>query len=102
MTQIAALHLPVVIGEFGPGKNIGPSPTLLTPDTIVATAESLGFGWLAWAWDDNNLKNCGSDDNWFSMTKSCGTYRTDADLTAFGQKMVPMLRSTAKPAANFK
>ncbi|MET0381966.1 MAG: cellulase family glycosylhydrolase [Burkholderiaceae bacterium] len=99
--QVAALGLPVIFGEFGPGKNIGPSPTLVTPQTIVATAETLGFGWLAWAWDDNNLGGCTSDDKWFSMTKKCGAYTKESDLTAFGQLMVPMIKSLAKPAQIF-
>ena len=30
-TRLAALGLPIIFGEFGPGRNIGPSPTNLTP-----------------------------------------------------------------------
>ena len=39
-----------VIGEFGPGRNIGPSPTTLTPQEVVSAAEANGLGWMAWAW----------------------------------------------------
>jgi hypothetical protein len=74
-----------IIGEFGPGKNIGPSPTLVTPGQIITAAEANGIGWLAWAWDDNNLAGCSSDDRWFSMTKGCGRYAQPSDLTSFGK-----------------
>ncbi len=74
-----------IIGEFGPGKNIGPSPTLVTPGQIITAAEANGIGWLAWAWDDNNLSGCASDDKWFSMTTLCGHYTQPSDLTEFGK-----------------
>ena len=32
--QMQATGLPIFIGEFGPGKNVGPSPTMVTPGTI--------------------------------------------------------------------
>lgn len=102
MAQIAALPFPVVLGEFGPGRNVGPSPTMLKPEEVIATAETLGLGWLAWAWDDNNLPDCKADDNWFAMSNNCGSYQTDADLTQFGKIVVPLLQSTATPATIFK
>lgn len=51
------------ITEFGPGRNIGPSPTLATPLQVVAAAEAHGLGWLAWAWDDG-----GGSNEWFAQT----------------------------------
>jgi hypothetical protein len=77
-----------IVGEFGPGNNIGPSPTLVTPGQIITAAEADGVGWLAWAWDDNNLTACGADDKWFSMTYKCGTYSRPSDLTVFGRDVV--------------
>src|SRR5579863_8905120 len=72
LQQLAALSqsagMVFVVGEFGPGRNIGPAPTMVTPGQIITAAESTGLGWLAWAWDDNNLSGGASDDNWFSMT----------------------------------
>jgi hypothetical protein len=89
IAQLAALSrrtgAAYIVGEFGPGKNIGPSPTLVTPGQIITAAEANGIGWLAWAWDDNNLANCSSDDRWFSMTKVCGRYTQTSDLTNFGK-----------------
>jgi len=79
--QFAALGVPMVVGEFGPGRNIGPSPTLMTPGEIILAAEARGFGWLAWAWDDGN------DDSWFAMSTN-GDYRSAADLTIFGRDVV--------------
>ena len=101
MAQLKATGLPLIIGEFGPGKNIGPSPTMVTPQKIIADAEANGFGWMPWSWDDNNLQACASDDNGFSMTTKCGTYKTDADLTAFGKVVVPILKATAVKATHF-
>ena len=78
-----------LVGEFGPGRNIGPSPTLATPEEIIGAAESNGIGWLAWAWDDNNRPQGGSDDHWFSMTyNGPGVYIRASDLTLFGRDVV--------------
>ena len=77
-----------IVGEFGPGRNIGPSPTSVTPAQIITAADANGVGWIAWAWDDNDLPGCKSDNNWFSMTYSCGTYDRPSDLTIFGQEVV--------------
>jgi mannan endo-1,4-beta-mannosidase len=101
MAQLKATGLPLIIGEFGPGKNIGPSPTMVTPQKIIADAEANGFGWMPWSWDDNNLAACASNDNGFSMTTKCGIYKTDADLTAFGKVVVPILKATAVKATHF-
>jgi hypothetical protein len=76
------------ITEFGPGRNIGPSPTLATPLEIVSTAEANDLGWVAWAWDDNNLSNSQTNNEWFGMTYNGGAYTVDGDLTMFGQQIV--------------
>lgn len=101
MAKLKATNLAMVLGEFGPGKNIGPSPTLITPQTVIATATANDWGYIAWAWDDNNLANCGADNNWFSMTVSCGFFKTTADLTLFGQAIVPYMQQTAVKASIF-
>lgn len=101
MAALKATGLPLMLGEFGPGKNIGPSPTMVTPQQIIATAEAAGWGWMAWAWDDNNLGGCQSNDQWFGMTRSCGVYKTTTDLTAFGQVIVPILKQKAVKATIF-
>lgn len=85
---LASIGVCVVIGEFGPGRNLGPSPTMVTPGNIITAAEAAGLGWMAWAWDDNNLPAGKSDDNWFSMTYNTGPYTTPADLTIFGKDVV--------------
>ena len=90
--QLAALSatdgMVFVFGEFGPGRDIGPSPTLITPAQVITAADTNGIGWLAWAWDDNDLAGCTSDDNWFSMTYHCGAYTQTSDLTSYGQDVV--------------
>jgi len=94
-----------IIGEFGPGRNIGPSPTMTTPDEIITAAELNNIGWLPWAWDDNDLGDCLSDDNWFSMTYNCGVYNVPSDLTIYGEDVVlnPVfgIKVLAKPATSF-
>ena len=98
--------LPFLIGEFGPGKGIGPSPTTLTPGYVIQQAEARGFGWLAWAWDDNNLANCSANDQGFGMlTHACQGYATSADLTAFGKDVIETpsygTKANAVPATIF-
>lgn len=97
---LKASGLPIIIGEFGPGRGIGPSPTMVTPERVIADAEANGFGWLAWAWDDNNLGNCQANDAWFSMTVNCGRYTgLDTELTTFGRTIIAQLKQyNAKPA----
>ena len=95
-----------IVGEFGPGRNVGPSPTLVTARQIMTAAQANGIGWLAWAWDDNDLAGGASDDHWFSMTyHGPGLYSRPADLTEFGREVVldPMygLQALARPAALF-
>ena len=94
-----------IIGEFGPGNGVGPSPTTVPPGQVISAAEAAGLGWLAWAWDDNNLDGCRSDDKWFSMTYACGRYSAPSDLTRFGHDVVlnPSygIKALARPASIF-
>jgi hypothetical protein len=77
------------VTEFGPGNNIGPSPTLVTPVQIITTAEVNKLGWLAWAWDDNDATGGHTDNKWFGLTyNGPGQYTKDADLTMYGQQIV--------------
>lgn len=103
LATLSAQGLCVVVGEFGPGKNIGPSPTMVTPDQIVSMAEASGLGWLPWAWDNNNLANGASDDNGFSMTTTGpGIYTGQAtELTAYGKAMLVWYGKVAKTATVF-
>jgi mannan endo-1,4-beta-mannosidase len=84
---LAATGLPIIYGEFGPGRNVGPAPTVLTPARIVQAAEGANFGWIAWAWDDLNLPNCMGNNSSFGMTYNCGHYSVPSDLTWFGLDM---------------
>lgn len=107
MSQLAATGLPIIIGEFGPGNQIGPSPTDATPLHVMAGADAKGFGWLGWAWDDNNLAGCMADNNSFSMVYSpCGNQSDfSTALTMYGTTVVldPTygLEATAVPATIF-
>jgi len=108
-SELAALSasqgIVVAITEFGPGRDIGPSPTMVTPLQVIAAAEANNLGWAAWAWDDHDLAGCKSDNNWFSMTYNCGVYTQPSDLTDYGQQVVldPTygLSVLAKPASIF-
>jgi trimeric autotransporter adhesin len=102
----ASVGMVFIVGEFGPGRNIGPSPTETTPADIITAAEANGIGWIGWAWDDNDLGDGASNDNWFSMTfAGPGIYTQTSDLTTFGQDIVlnPTygLQATAKKATIF-
>lgn len=90
---LAAKGVCVIVSEFGPGQNIGPSPTLVTPTQIVEACEANGIGWLAWAWDDNNLAGGHtSPTGAFGMTlNGPGLYTQPSDLTAYGQTVVGLL-----------
>lgn len=111
MAALKATGLPIMLGEFGPGAfttadgvvhKFGPSPTAISPAQVIATAEANGWGWLAWAWDDNNLGGCMSSDvGWFALSNHCGVYTgNDAtELTAFGRFIVPMFRQTGAKKA---
>ncbi len=95
LDQLKATGLPILIGEFGPGKNIGPSPTPLTPASIIQAATARGFGWLAWAWDDGygtgNSSFVLSNQGFFSLTNGAptnGGYPNNTDLSAFGNEVV--------------
>jgi mannan endo-1,4-beta-mannosidase len=82
-TLSASSGMAFVFGEFGPGRDIGPSPTMLTPQQVIGAAEAAGIGWLGWAWDD------GYGNNSFSMTlNGPGMYTSASDLTTYGQQMV--------------
>jgi mannan endo-1,4-beta-mannosidase len=86
---LKATGLAIMIGEFGPGRNIGPSPTLLTPGEVITEADKNGLGWLAWGWDDNS--SVGAEDYWFQMSILSGydyPYRGTSDLTIFGRDVV--------------
>jgi mannan endo-1,4-beta-mannosidase len=85
--DLAATGLVVVLGEFGPGRDIGPSPTQIDPLRVIELAEQNNVGWLAWAWDDNNLAGGVSDDNGFGMSKQ-SRYEHSSDLTEFGRIVV--------------
>ena len=85
----ASAGVVIAVTEFGPGNDIGPSPTTLTPLQIITAAETNNLGWLAWAWDDNNLTGGQTNNEWFGMTyNGPGIYTKDADLTMYGQQNV--------------
>jgi Cellulase (glycosyl hydrolase family 5)/Putative Ig domain len=85
----ASAGMVFVFGEFGPGADIGPSPTMLTPQQVIGAAEAAGIGWMGWAWDDNNLSDGAASNNSFSMTfNGPGIYTVPSDLTTYGQEMV--------------
>ena len=90
LNQIKTTGLSAIIGEFGPGRNVGPSPTMIRPEDVMASAMANGFGTLAWAADDNNLSNSMADDNWFSLLYDLGVPYTgqDSQLTLFGKVVV--------------
>ena len=107
LDRLKATGLSIVIGEFGPGRDIGPSPTTLAPADVMASALARSFGSLAWAADDNNLDNSMADDTGFSLFYDLGKPYTGntAELTIFGKVVVKDptvgLLAIAKKASGF-
>src|SRR5580692_9877569 len=106
----AAGGFPVMAGEFGPGLQEGPSPTSVTPLSIMQEADMLGMGWMAWAWDDSSPFNLTSTagDGQFLLTNgqpTNGAYPNNTDLSAYGNTVVLAptygLFYAAKPATVF-
>jgi len=97
--------LPIVVGEFGPGRNIGPSPTMTRPGDVIQAANNLGVGWLAWAIDDNNLGGSAANDFSFSMVRRNGVYSASSDLTTYGKDVIESgvygIKTFAVPATVF-
>lgn len=93
----ALSKLGVLVGvyEFGPGNNVGASPTKVPPDGVITACEAAGVGWLAWAWDDHNNGD-GTSTNWFNLTNMIGTYNVPSDLSNFGTIVVTQLQALAK------
>jgi hypothetical protein len=109
-TAGASGGFPVMAGEFGPGLGEGPSPTSITPLSIMQEADALGMGWLAWAWDDGSPFNLTSTagDGQFLLTNgqpTNGAYPNNTDLSAYGNTVVLAptygLFYSAKPASVF-
>lgn len=101
LNKLAGTGLAVIVGEFGPGRNIGPSATTMTPGEIIEAADLRSMGWLAWAWDDPPSN---ADDTWFALSRN-GDYNSTADLTLFGQDVIesPLygIKTFAVPVTSF-
>jgi mannan endo-1,4-beta-mannosidase len=101
LDSLAATGLPIIVGEFGAGRNLGGSPTLITPGEIITAAETRGMGWLAWAWDDPPSNATETD---FALSRN-GQYASSADLTSYGKDVVENatygLLHLAQPATIF-
>lgn len=103
LTAMANTGLPIIVGEFGPGLDIGSSPTLVSPNRVMQLASLMTNGWIAWAWDDN----VGAADNtWYDLCDNADTfYASSADLSSYGKIVVldPTIGTiaTAVPATIF-
>jgi hypothetical protein len=85
----------VAITEFGPGQNLYPSPTMVTPGQVIATAEANGLGWAPWAWDAGSAYTISNTGDYTAPSNLTG-YGLDVTLNpAYGWK------SLASPASSF-
>lgn len=100
MAAFKASGLPIILGEFGP-LNVGPSQTQVPLDTLIADAESNGFGWLAWAADDGGCPGSYTASYFgFNLTRTCWDKeaRGDGNLSPWGVAVVAKLRGlTGRP-----
>jgi hypothetical protein len=102
-TKLYGTGLTIVIGEFGPGRNIGPSPTMITPQRVMDVSEQHGFGWLSWSWEDNDQAAAKCSNNSFCHTYDTSDPSIEPDnLTDFGKIMVPKWAALARPASVFQ
>jgi mannan endo-1,4-beta-mannosidase len=83
--------LPIIIGEFGNQHSDGD----VDEDTIMATAQSKGLGYLGWSWSGN-----GSPVQYLDMTNNFNPN----SLTTWGQRIfngANGIRSTSREASVF-
>ncbi|MGW3568176.1 glycoside hydrolase family 5 protein [Streptomyces sp. NPDC000941] len=92
LTRFVNAKLPIVVGEFGHNHSDG-NPD---EDAIMATAQSLGLGYLGWSWSGNS-----GGVEYLDMT----TDFDPAALTSWGQrifKRVGGIAATAKEATVYR
>lgn len=100
MAALKATGLPIALLEYGPGRNIGPSPTLIPPEVVIDLAEANGWGHGAWALDDGACT--GATDYGFNMKWTCfgdAAHQGDANYTTFGMTVVTKLRALKAASA---
>lgn len=78
--RLAATGLCVVVGEFGPGQAVGPSPTNTSINDVISACEANSLGWMYWAWDDHGVAFSG----WFGCTYPGTGHSSNVDLAAAG------------------
>jgi Cellulase (glycosyl hydrolase family 5) len=96
----------IIFGEFGPGRSIGPSPSLTGDQQVRTATEQNQIGNFYWAMDDNNLGGGATNNSWFGATKAGpGTYTVPSDLTEQGLDAILNPRhgitATAQPASSY-
>lgn len=102
MDQLYATGLTVIVGEFGPGRNIGPSPTMITPQRVIDVAEAHSFGWLSWSWEDNDKSGAQcSNSSFCHVFDTLSASIAPSNLTDFGKIMVAQWEAKARPASIF-
>jgi hypothetical protein len=107
LSALAGTGLVMIVGEFGPGMNISPSPTTLTPADVIKAAEAHQLGWMSWAWDDpayNPDPNTSFALSMGAQGPYNGDYNSSNDLTPYGKAVVESpgfgLLVLAKPATS--
>ncbi|MEU1017293.1 cellulase family glycosylhydrolase [Streptomyces sp. NPDC005898] len=91
LNRFAAAKLPLVVGEFGDMHSDG-NPD---EDAIMASAQSLGIGYLGWSWSGN-----GSGMEYLDLVRDFDASRP----TAWGRRLfegADGIRATAKEAGVF-
>jgi G8 domain/Cellulase (glycosyl hydrolase family 5) len=94
--RAAMPNVPIMVGEFGPGRAVGSSPSWMMPVEIPQVCDRLNMGWMAWAWDDGAGSNADTSFNppaserGFRLPYNIFTAYTGqaSQLTVFGQQVV--------------
>jgi len=106
LAALAASGVCAIIGEFGPGNQLG-NPALsqdgsggranlngqqVAPGQLISACESYGLGWIPWAWDDHSAVvtfPAQFANSWFAcVAGNNGVYTANSQFTAFGLDVV--------------
>ncbi|MGW4942054.1 cellulase family glycosylhydrolase [Actinoplanes sp. NPDC004185] len=89
LNAFISARLPIIVGEFGNNHSDGD----VDENTIMATAQQKGIGYLGWSWSGN-----GSPVEYLDMTNGFNA----ASLTAWGQRIINGangIRATSREAS---
>jgi len=97
--RLAALNVPVIVGEFSSSQyslDVTPDHVPLDPAHVLAQAEAAShrFGWLGWVWYNASSENAVNPLSGDPLDDYPAPYPPSSNLTAFGQVLVESPQGT--------